>query len=63
MAITHIEDVASLIACAVGKESAMNQIFNCGTDKYISYNDLVKVHDDDDRVLIYIVLRALITVI
>lgn len=42
VAITHIEDIASLVTAAVGKDAAMNEIFNCGTDNYISYNDLVK---------------------
>ena len=26
----------------MGKDAAMNEIFNCGTDNYISYNDLCK---------------------
>lgn len=59
VALTHINDVANLIACAVGKDAAMNQIFNCGTDNYITYNDLVKgIHKalgnaDSDAKFIY----------
>lgn len=31
--LTNIVDVASLLACATGNEKAMNQIFNCGSDR------------------------------
>ena len=42
VAVTHIEDISSLIISTMGKDAAMNEIFNCGTDNYISYNDLCK---------------------
>lgn len=38
--LTHVEDVATMIACALGNKNANNQVFNCGTDKYISYKAL-----------------------
>ena len=38
--LTHVEDVASLITAAIGNDKAKNQIFNCGTDRYISYKGL-----------------------
>lgn len=45
--LTHVEDVAALIACAIGNEAAMNEIFNCGTDRYISYKALSQlVHSE-----------------
>jgi len=41
VSITHCEDVASLISSVVGKESeAGGEIFNCGTDKMCSYDDV-----------------------
>lgn len=59
VAITHIDDIASLITSTVGTDAAMNEIFNCGTDNYISYNDLCKgIHkalgnDDTDCKITY----------
>ena len=59
VAITHIEDVASLIASTIGSQAAMNEIFNCGTDNYISYNNLCKGirkalgNDDSDCKITY----------
>lgn len=41
--LTHIEDTASLIAAAVGHPSAMNQVFNCGTDRYVSYKGICQL--------------------
>lgn len=38
--LTHVEDVGDLIAATLGKAEAINQVFNCGTDKYISYLQL-----------------------
>ena len=34
VALSHVDDVASLMCAAIGKEAG---IYNCGTDKYISY--------------------------
>ena len=38
--LTNILDVASLIALTVGNPKAMNEVFNCGTDRYITYKGL-----------------------
>jgi len=38
--LSHIEDVASLIATSLGHPNAVNEIFNCGTDKYVTYKNL-----------------------
>jgi len=38
--VTHIEDVCSLISTAIGNSKAINQVFNCGSDRYISYRGL-----------------------
>ena len=38
--ISHIEDVCSLIAAAVGADKALNEVFNCGTNRFISYKGL-----------------------
>lgn len=42
VSVTHCEDVAALISSVVGREAsaAAGQIFNCGTDKMCSYDDL-----------------------
>lgn len=38
--LTNILDVASLIALTVGHPKAINEVFNCGTDRYITYKGL-----------------------
>ena len=41
VSLTHCEDVAALLASVVGKEAdAADQIFNCGTNKMCSYDDV-----------------------
>ncbi|KAJ1431846.1 hypothetical protein B484DRAFT_448158 [Ochromonadaceae sp. CCMP2298] len=46
VALTHIEDCASLLAAAVGHPAALNEVFNCGTDRYVSYKGICDmVHD------------------
>lgn len=41
VSITHCEDVAELLSCVVGNEDkAKGQVFNCGTDKMCSYDDV-----------------------
>jgi UDP-glucose 4-epimerase len=40
--ISHVEDVAALVAQVIAAPQAMNQIFNCATDKLVSYNDLAE---------------------
>ena len=38
--LTHIEDVADLIAVTIGNKLALNQVFNCGTDRFVTYKGL-----------------------
>jgi nucleoside-diphosphate-sugar epimerase len=38
--LTNIVDVAALIALTVGHTKAANQVFNCGSDRYITYKGL-----------------------
>lgn len=38
--LTNLEDLADLIATAIGHPEAVNEIFNAGTDRYISYKGL-----------------------
>ncbi|CAN0004699.1 unnamed protein product, partial [Phaeothamnion confervicola] len=41
--VTHAEDVANMMASVVGNEAAAaGQVFNCATDRYITYNSLLK---------------------
>ena len=41
VSVTHCEDVASLIGSVIGKEKeAGGEIFNCGTNKMCSYDDV-----------------------
>ncbi|CAM9379977.1 unnamed protein product [Pylaiella littoralis] len=42
VALTHAEDVASMLASVVGNENAANQVFNCASDRYITYNGLFR---------------------
>jgi len=48
VSLTHIGDVSSLVAATVNNPIAINQGFNCGTDRFISYNSLA-----------YLALRAM----
>jgi len=41
--LTHIEDVASLIATSLGHPKAMNEVFNCGTDRYVTYKGICQL--------------------
>lgn len=41
--LTHCEDVAGLIESAIGHSAALNEVFNCGTDRYISYQGLCQL--------------------
>lgn len=43
LSLTHVEDVASLISTALGNPKAMNQVFNCGTDRYVTYKGLCQM--------------------
>lgn len=38
--LTHIEDVASLVAKTLFNEKAKNEVFNCGTDRFVSYKGI-----------------------
>jgi nucleoside-diphosphate-sugar epimerase len=40
VALTHVDDVSSMIVSAIGNEKAYKQIFNCGTDSFIGYSEL-----------------------
>ena len=40
VALTHVDDVSSMIVAAIGNEKAFKQIFNCGTDSFIGYQEL-----------------------
>ena len=39
--LTHEQDTAALIASAIGNPAALQETFNCGSDRYISYRNLV----------------------
>ena len=43
MCLTHIEDVASLVAAAIGHPNALSEAFNCGSDRYVTYKGLCKL--------------------
>ena len=46
LSLTHIEDAAQLVALSIGQPQAMNEVFNCGTDRYITYSGLCQtLHD------------------
>jgi hypothetical protein len=38
--LTHVEDVASLVAASIGHSAAQNEIFNCGSDRFVTYKGL-----------------------
>lgn len=46
LSLTHIEDAAQLVALSIGQPQAINEIFNCGTDKYITYSGLCQILHD-----------------
>lgn len=41
--LTHIDDAVSMIAASLGSPAALNQIFNCGSDRYITYKGLCQL--------------------
>mmetsp|Transcript_56793 Transcript_56793/g.139393 ORF Transcript_56793/g.139393 Transcript_56793/m.139393 type:complete len:371 (-) Transcript_56793:50-1162(-) len=42
--VTNVEDVASMMVSVVGKEeAAARQIFNCGTDSYVTYREICEL--------------------
>jgi len=40
LSLTHIDDASSLIAAALGNDKSIGQVFNCASDRYISYKGL-----------------------
>ncbi|CAM9106742.1 unnamed protein product [Choristocarpus tenellus] len=40
--LTHAEDVASMLTSVIGNSDAVGQVFNCATDRYITYNNLLR---------------------
>ena len=40
VSLTNAEDVATLLSLPLGNEKAVKQVFNCGTDEYITYDEL-----------------------
>eukprot|EP00595_Chromulina_sp_UTEXLB2642_P003157 CAMPEP_0196765942 /NCGR_PEP_ID=MMETSP1095-20130614/15663_1 /TAXON_ID=96789 ORGANISM="Chromulina nebulosa, Strain UTEXLB2642" /NCGR_SAMPLE_ID=MMETSP1095 /ASSEMBLY_ACC=CAM_ASM_000446 /LENGTH=353 /DNA_ID=CAMNT_0042125369 /DNA_START=32 /DNA_END=1089 /DNA_ORIENTATION=- len=43
--LTNLEDTAGLISAAIGHPAAFNEVFNAGTDRYISYKGLISIID------------------
>lgn len=41
--LTHIEDVADLVQKVIGNPAAKNEVFNCGTNRYVTYKGLSKL--------------------
>jgi nucleoside-diphosphate-sugar epimerase len=36
VSLTHVDDVAALMVCAIGNNRAKGETFNCGTDNMIT---------------------------
>ena len=58
--VSHVEDVCSMIATAIDHKNAKNQIFNCATDRFITYqglsdkiNELVGNNKDENKYMYY----------
>lgn len=43
IALSNAKDVASMIASAAGNAAAANQVFNCGTDKFLAYGEVARL--------------------
>jgi nucleoside-diphosphate-sugar epimerase len=43
VALTHQADAAEMIVSTVGKEEAINQVFNCGSNRYVTYRGLCEM--------------------
>jgi len=41
--VTHVEDVASMLASVIGNKNAIRQHYNVASDRFITFNGLVKV--------------------
>lgn len=60
VSLTHVSDVCSLIASALGHPAALNEVFNCVTDRVVGYRSLAEQchkafgnSDDDVKFLYY----------
>lgn len=62
--LTNLVDLASLVTTCIGHEKALHEIFNAGTDRYVSYkglissifsaaNEILGVTDNDAKTLSY----------
>jgi nucleoside-diphosphate-sugar epimerase len=57
--LSDISDVCSLIGAAIGNPAAHNEVFNCGSDEFVSYEGLCSlIHtalgtEDKDRKYLY----------
>mmetsp|Transcript_45502 Transcript_45502/g.66434 ORF Transcript_45502/g.66434 Transcript_45502/m.66434 type:complete len:356 (-) Transcript_45502:50-1117(-) len=40
--VTHAYDVAAMLAAATANPKAAKQVFNCGTDAYLTYNEIAR---------------------
>lgn len=40
VSLTHVDDVAALMVCAIGNNRAKGETFNCGTDNMITYKQV-----------------------
>jgi len=40
VSITHAYDVANMLACVIGNDKARGQVFNCGTNIFLTYREL-----------------------
>ena len=56
--VSHISDVSSLIGATIGHPEAKNEVFNCGSDEFISYQGICTlIHDalgNEDKVRKYL---------
>jgi len=43
VALSNAKDIADLIASGVGHPAAANQVFNCGTDKFLAYSEVIRL--------------------
>ena len=57
--LSHISDVSSLIGTTIGNAKAKNEVFNCGSDEFVSYQGIcTMIHnalgtDEKDRKYLY----------
>jgi nucleoside-diphosphate-sugar epimerase len=46
VSLTNAVDIAKLLAAVIGNPAAVGEVFNCATDKLVSYNNLAKMVGD-----------------